>query len=208
MALSCYNWPLIVIKLSVVAKRELSLIYFLYDSWAAVQVTLYMSCLQACRCCGVLKEFFSGASEGFCATYVVCVVPAGLPLEWVRLDPYAETLCAIRLAQPEAMLAAQLERSKDVVAQSIAIAGAPRLIWLPLIHLFHGRCRNCLIWLTLMCTLCHAPRAAVLHLTQTCAPSLLAMRLHARSRVPAMAGGTVPDVGGGARSSSLVISTR
>ena len=41
----------------------------------------------------------------------------------MRLDPHGECLCQIRLAQPEAMLAAQLERSKDVAAQSAAVAG-------------------------------------------------------------------------------------
>ena len=44
-------------------------------------------------------------------------------MEWVRLDPGSELIALIRLRQPEAMLAAQLERSKDVVAQSAAIAG-------------------------------------------------------------------------------------
>lgn len=46
-----------------------------------------------------------------------------LPVEWVRLDPHAESLCSVALAQPEAMAAAQLERSRDVVAQSVAVAG-------------------------------------------------------------------------------------
>lgn len=46
-----------------------------------------------------------------------------LPVEWVRLDPGSELLAAINLRQPEAMLAAQLERSKDISAQSAAVAG-------------------------------------------------------------------------------------
>ncbi len=46
-----------------------------------------------------------------------------LPIEWVRLDPHGELLAATHVAQPEFMLAAQLERSKDVVAQSAAVAG-------------------------------------------------------------------------------------
>lgn len=43
-------------------------------------------------------------------------------MEWVRLDPHGESLAAVRLAQPEVMAAAQLERSKDVAAQSAAIS--------------------------------------------------------------------------------------
>jgi hypothetical protein len=46
-----------------------------------------------------------------------------LPVEWVRLDPNSESLAAVRVLQPESMLAAQLERCKDVVAQSAAVAG-------------------------------------------------------------------------------------
>ena len=44
-------------------------------------------------------------------------------MEWVRLDPSSELIALIRLRQPEAVLAAQLERSKDVLAQSSAVAG-------------------------------------------------------------------------------------
>ena len=44
-------------------------------------------------------------------------------MEWVRLDPGSELIALIRLRQPEAVLAAQLERSKDVLAQSAAITG-------------------------------------------------------------------------------------
>ena len=41
----------------------------------------------------------------------------------MRLDPGSELIALIRLRQPEPVLAAQLERSKDVLAQSAAIAG-------------------------------------------------------------------------------------
>ena len=44
-------------------------------------------------------------------------------MEWVRLDPGNELIALIRLRQPEVVLAAQLERSKDVLAQSAAIVG-------------------------------------------------------------------------------------
>ena len=44
-------------------------------------------------------------------------------MEWVRLDPGNELIALIRLRQPETVLAAQLERSKDVLAQSAAIVG-------------------------------------------------------------------------------------
>ena len=44
-------------------------------------------------------------------------------MEWVRLDPGSELIAEVELRQPEAMLAAQLERSKDVQAQSAAVAG-------------------------------------------------------------------------------------
>ena len=44
-------------------------------------------------------------------------------MEWVRLDPGNELIALIMLRQPETVLAAQLERSKDVLAQSAAIVG-------------------------------------------------------------------------------------
>ena len=46
-------------------------------------------------------------------------------VQWVRLDPHGESLAAAAVLQPEAMWAAQLERSRDVVAQSAAVAGDP-----------------------------------------------------------------------------------
>ncbi|CAL8462796.1 g2329 [Coccomyxa elongata] len=45
-----------------------------------------------------------------------------LPVEWVRVDPHGESLAAVEVRQPEVMAAAQLERSKDVAAQTAAIA--------------------------------------------------------------------------------------
>ena len=50
---------------------------------------------------------------------------AWVQVQWVRLDPHGESLAATAVLQPEAMWAAQLERSRDVVAQSAAVAGAP-----------------------------------------------------------------------------------
>ena len=47
-------------------------------------------------------------------------------MEWVRLDPGSELIAEVELRQPEAMLAGQLERSKDVQAQSAAVAGPGR----------------------------------------------------------------------------------
>lgn len=48
--------------------------------------------------------------------------PAGAaqqePVQWVRLDPHGESLAAAAVLQPEAMWAAQLERSRDAVAQA------------------------------------------------------------------------------------------
>ncbi len=51
--------------------------------------------------------------------------PAGprQPTFWVRLDPGGDWLCAARVHQPEACWVAQLEKSRDVVAQSQAVAG-------------------------------------------------------------------------------------
>lgn len=59
--------------------------------------------------------------------YLVAGEALGLPVEWVRLDPNGELLAAARVLQPEHMLAAQLERFKDVVAQSAAVAGLAAL---------------------------------------------------------------------------------
>ncbi|KAK9825158.1 hypothetical protein WJX81_006717 [Elliptochloris bilobata] len=49
------------------------------------------------------------------------------PVQWVRLDPHGESLAPAAVLQPEAMWAAQLERSRDVVAQSAAVAGLAAL---------------------------------------------------------------------------------
>eukprot|EP00884_Botryococcus_braunii_P001118 jgi/Botrbrau1/11006/Bobra.101_1s0004.1 len=46
-----------------------------------------------------------------------------LPVQWVILDPQGESLALARVLQPENMWAAQLERSRDVVQQSAAVAG-------------------------------------------------------------------------------------
>jgi transcription initiation factor TFIID subunit 2 len=43
------------------------------------------------------------------------------PVQWVRLDPNGEVLCAARLLRPERMLLNQLDDSKDVVAQAEAV---------------------------------------------------------------------------------------
>ncbi len=63
-------------------------------------------------------------------------------MEWVRLDPHGEALAAVRIAQPEAMAAAQLERSKDVAAQSEAIAQLAALR--PTTYGVVNALRNCL----------------------------------------------------------------
>lgn len=64
------------------------------------------------------------------------------PVEWVRLDPHGEALAAVRIAQPEAMAAAQLERSKDVAAQSDAIVQLAALR--PTTYGVVNALRNCL----------------------------------------------------------------
>ncbi len=46
-----------------------------------------------------------------------------LPMVYVRLDPDNDWLCNTRTYQPEQSWVAQLEKSKDVVAQSQAVAG-------------------------------------------------------------------------------------
>lgn len=50
-----------------------------------------------------------------------------LPVQWVMLDPQGESLALTRVLQPENMWAAQLERSRDVVQQSAAVAGLASL---------------------------------------------------------------------------------
>lgn len=45
----------------------------------------------------------------------------GVPVLWVCVDPSGEWLALIRVSQPEAMLAAQLERSHDLLAQHAAL---------------------------------------------------------------------------------------
>lgn len=44
-------------------------------------------------------------------------------MQWVILDPQGESLALARVLQPENMWATQLERSRDVVQQSAAVAG-------------------------------------------------------------------------------------
>jgi len=46
---------------------------------------------------------------------------------WVEIDPQMETLASTCLLQPDWMWAAQLERSKDTAAQSLAVAGLAAL---------------------------------------------------------------------------------
>jgi hypothetical protein len=48
-------------------------------------------------------------------------------VQWVVLDPQGESLALARVLQPENMWAAQLERSRDVVQQSAAVAGIATL---------------------------------------------------------------------------------
>lgn len=48
---------------------------------------------------------------------------ANVPVSWVRVDPQAELLAAVRVLQPLPMWAAQLDFSRDVAAQSAAVAG-------------------------------------------------------------------------------------
>ena len=52
------------------------------------------------------------------------MVYAGIPVEWVRLDPAREWLADVACAQTELMLANQLQHSKDVYAQVPAIVMA------------------------------------------------------------------------------------
>lgn len=42
-------------------------------------------------------------------------------MQWVRVDPSGEWLAHIRVSQPDTMLAAQLERSQDLLAQHAAL---------------------------------------------------------------------------------------
>ena len=52
------------------------------------------------------------------------VEPASaLPVSWLRVDPQGELLASIHVLQPETFWIAQLEYSKDVLAQSAAVAG-------------------------------------------------------------------------------------
>ncbi len=49
------------------------------------------------------------------------------PVQWVEMDPQMETLASTCLLQPDWMWAAQLDRSKDTAAQSVAVAGLAAL---------------------------------------------------------------------------------
>ena len=49
--------------------------------------------------------------------------PPKHPVLYVRCDPGQEWLCRVTTLQPESMWVQQLERSRDVVAQSQAVAG-------------------------------------------------------------------------------------
>ncbi len=53
------------------------------------------------------------------------LVPGGPkhPIQFVQLDPGADWLCGTTVLQPELAWVAQLERSRDVVAQSLAVKG-------------------------------------------------------------------------------------
>ena len=48
-------------------------------------------------------------------------------MQWVEMDPQMETLASTCLLQPDWMWSAQLERSKDTAAQSVAVAGLAAL---------------------------------------------------------------------------------
>lgn len=48
---------------------------------------------------------------------------SNLPVSWLRVDPQGELLASVHILQPEAFWIAQLEYSKDVLAQSAAVAG-------------------------------------------------------------------------------------
>lgn len=48
---------------------------------------------------------------------------SALPVSWVRVDPQAELLASIQILQPAAFWGAQLDFSRDVVAQSAAVIG-------------------------------------------------------------------------------------
>jgi len=48
-------------------------------------------------------------------------------VQWVEMDPQMETLASTCLLQPDWMWSAQLERSKDTAAQSVAVAGLAAL---------------------------------------------------------------------------------
>ena len=50
-----------------------------------------------------------------------------IPVSWVRVDPQSELLARIRVVQPEGFWIAQLEFSKDAVAQAAAVAGLAAL---------------------------------------------------------------------------------
>ena len=46
-----------------------------------------------------------------------------MPISWVRVDPHAELLASVQVLQPPGMWSAQLDFSRDVAAQSAAVAG-------------------------------------------------------------------------------------
>ena len=48
---------------------------------------------------------------------------SNVPLSWVRVDPNAELLASVQVLQPPGMWSAQLDFSRDVGAQSAAVAG-------------------------------------------------------------------------------------
>lgn len=56
---------------------------------------------------------------------LLCAAEAanGIPVSWVRVDPQGELLASTTVLQPATMWTAQLDFSRDVVAQSAAVAG-------------------------------------------------------------------------------------
>ena len=91
-------------------------------------------------------------------------------MEWVRLDPGSELIAEVELRQPEAMLAAQLERSKDVQAQSAAVAGlaAQRPVTYGVVNALRACMQNSNVYCRCL-TSCraHPPTSAHAQLRQT-----------------------------------------
>ena len=50
------------------------------------------------------------------------------PVQWVRLDPFGEWPCGVKVLQPERTLSNQLRDSRDVVAQCEAVRGLAELL--------------------------------------------------------------------------------